>query len=105
LRSTVWPILAGVHSHNSKAQNKMETLSKGKTYEEHLACASDPKNFSDMSRPGGTIDRDLRRTFPTVRFFVSKPASLFNSSHSLTLRHTHTHTHLQGYSTYSILKG
>ena len=46
--------------------NKMETLSKGKTYEEHLASGSDPKNFTDMSRPGGTIDRDLSRTFPTA---------------------------------------
>jgi hypothetical protein len=72
----------------------METLSKGKTYEEHLACASDPKNFSDMSRPGGTIDRDLRRTFPTVRFFLflSLPLSLILHTHSLSVTHTHTHT-------------
>ena len=66
LRSSVWPILAGVHSSMSLENNKKETLFKGKTYEEHLASGSDPKNFTDMSRPGGTIDRDLRRTFPTA---------------------------------------
>ena len=63
LRSSVWPILVGVHSSMRLENNKMETLSKGKTYEEHLASGSDPKNFTDMSRPGGTIDRDLSRTY------------------------------------------
>lgn len=62
LRSTVWPMLARATGREDKRSER--TLFRGKTYEEHLACAMDPKNHTAESRPGGVIDRDLQRTFP-----------------------------------------
>lgn len=58
LRTSLWPVLALGRGAGR------ERLSRGRTYEEHLADAMEPKNFTDESKVGGVIDRDLRRTFP-----------------------------------------
>eukprot|EP00941_MAST-03F_sp_MAST-3F-sp1_P001515 g1515.t1 len=83
VRAFAWQEISGAAVLMKEARARREKLtSKGETldiqsdasraaddYSYHLAASLDPKNFTSFTEPGGVIERDLPRTFPSSSLF------------------------------------